>query len=554
MVELGRQVGQPKSRRGRSEEIRDDELRHWYTAGLLIVLCLASVARCWQLSDTWLWYDEVFGATFASQSFVDLTVSTARFDIHPPAWSWQLYFWAIGGESDTFLLVNSIVWSVATIGMVYFAVAQYQNRRIALLAATLLAVMPVSVAYARMLRMYSLLMFFLVLAWHANRRYLQTGSTKHWALMVISQLVIAYSHGTGILLNVYVGVAGLLFHFSREPLPQSTSESSEGLPRSLFRRWLVWQALLGVLSVGGLANAIVRKVSHTQAPNLEQIVHTLAEFLFGPQTSSLPMTGWAALAATVALVWFGLLVSVSRRATLAWLVVPLAMTLLVSYSIKPLWHLHAIVPLAPFVAIVLAQIVFGVYVKVLESDAIVPWVVPVVMSLVFIGLGSGFVGWHLTQFRKETEYPWVAERLSDELKKGDIVYIPQLPDFWGVARYSVGHDWGSPLEIQDLEPTDDRWGKLVQRLGPQWRKRLHLDPKSDFIEYDGFQMYTGLTTGERLGKLDSQRILVVQSRRPELPVIAGYESGEIEEHDDIQLIHFHRLNNLPWFIRNKVTP
>lgn len=519
------------SRRATQEAMRDEEIRHWYTAALFVVVCIGGLARYWQLNSSWLWYDEVFGATFAEQSLVDLTVASVRFDIHPPAWSWQLYLWAIGGQGDTYLLSNSIAWSVASIVLVYVVVARCQNRRIALLAAILFAVMPVSIAYARMLRMYSMLMFFLVLGWYANMRYLQNGATKHWLAIALSQLVLAYSHGTGILLNFYLGLFGLLFYYTSE------------LPRSLLRRWLGWQTLLAVLSVGGLANAVVRKVSHTQAPDPEQILNTLADFLFGPQTSQFPLAGWAALGVMMSIIWFGLMFRTSQRETIAWLLVPLVTTLIISYTVKPLWHLHAIVPFSPFVAIVLAQIVYSVHVKVKESDT-VPWVLPLAASLLLVVAEVLLAGWHLTHFRKETEYPWVAEQLSEELQKGDLVYVPQLPDFWGVARYTIGADWGSLLEIQDLEPTQDRWGKLVQGLSPQWRERLHLEPQADYVEYGEYRIYTGMTTGERLAAREPERILVVQTRQPELPVVAGYEKFKVDVHHDIQVIHMRPVKKL----------
>jgi len=309
----------------------------------------------------------------------------------------------------------------------------------------------------------------------------------------------------------------------------------------MFRRWILWQTALGVLSVGGLANAIVRKVSHTQAPTLEQVVHTLADFLFGPQTSGIAVAaGWAALLVLLIIIWFGLVIEDARTETVAWIIIPLATTLAISYTLKPLWHLHAIVPFAPFYAIVVAMIVHGVYLKVVGADTMAPWVIPIVMTLFLVVVGLGFVGWHLSQFQKETEYPWVARKLSDELREGDIVYIPQSPDFWGVARYSIDPDWGSPLAIQDLTPATDRWGKMVQRLSPEWRTRLHLDPQSDFVIYDGFRIYTGATTGERFAESRALRILVVQSRQPEVPTIPGYELVKVEEHDDIQLIYFRQ--------------
>lgn len=491
-------------------------------AGIVFV---ATIARSWQLGDTWLWYDEVFGATFALQTFTESTVACARYDIHPPAWTWQLYLWAFGGSSDAYLLSNSVLWSLATVVLINRVVARHADEETALIAAALFAVMPISVAYARMLRMYSMLMFLLVVGWDANFRYLTSGSRRSWWAMMLSQLAIAYSHGTGILLNVYLGLFGILLLWQLERSQ-----------RTWMRRWFVWQAVLGVLSVGGLANAMVRHVTHTQAPDFLQVRQTLAGFLFGPDWNSAPTAGWVALATLTLVIAAGLVCRDSRRETIAWLIVPLTFTLVISYTLKPLWHLHALVPLAPFVPIVLAVAIRRGCQRLTAERLATPAAVTGCLCVAALGL----VAWHHQHFEKETDYRWAAKRLKTELRSTDVAYVPQLPDFWGVARYTVGPMWGSPLEVQDLAPTQDRWGRIIARLSPQWRQRLHLEPKRDHVAFQGSRIYTGATTGQRMGDLGVDRILLVVSRQPEPPTLDGYRANKVETHDDIQLIHFLR--------------
>jgi hypothetical protein len=150
--------------------------------------------------------------------------------------------------------------------------------------------------------------------------------------------------------------------------------------------------------------------------------------------------------------------------------------------------------------------------------------------------------WHLREFRKETDYRWVAERLLDESSAGDVVYVPEPPDFWAVAPYTVGPAWGSPLAIQDLAPSDDRLGRLIARLDPQLRTALNLEPQTDFLPFGRVAIYTGATAGSNIIRRQPNRILVVQTRAAVVPTVEGYEVATVESHLDIRLIHLHRLS------------
>ncbi len=111
----------PKPRVSR-RQFPDHPGRKLSTAMQLGVVCLiALVLRYYRLDNTWLWYDEIFGATFAAQSLFDATIAAVRFDIHPPVWVQQLQIWSQAGLSDTWLLSNSICWSIVAIVSLFVA-------------------------------------------------------------------------------------------------------------------------------------------------------------------------------------------------------------------------------------------------------------------------------------------------------------------------------------------------------------------------------------------------------------------------------------------------
>src|SRR5205823_2677139 len=110
------------------------------------------------------------------------------------------------------------------------------------------------------------------------------------------------------------------------------------------------------------------------------------------------------------------------------------------------------------------------------------------------GLGAASV-WAATNDVKPTNYLAAAEEIRAGMKPGDVILVPEAEAFWGLAWYLIGPDWGSPLSVQDASPgnSSEQWTKILERMGPVWRARLHLEPRTRGLSADGALFLVGLS-------------------------------------------------------------
>jgi hypothetical protein len=128
---------------------------HWLVLGA--ILLLATFLRFYKIDAQSLWYDEGNSARIAERS-VQLIVEGAAGDIHPPLYYLILKVWrAVFGESEAALRSFSAACGVLTVLFAYLIGRNLFSRRVGLIAAFLLAVMPFAVYYSQEARMYALL-------------------------------------------------------------------------------------------------------------------------------------------------------------------------------------------------------------------------------------------------------------------------------------------------------------------------------------------------------------------------------------------------------------
>ncbi len=370
-----------------------------------------------------------------------------------------------------------------------------------------------------------MVMAMMIWAWAWNDRYLAgRGGRRTLAAAALCELVISYSHGIGVLMNSFLVSYGVLLWLDGQT------------DRQRFRCWMKTQALVGVLSLGGLANGLVRNVTHTFVPDLSHVRSTFADYWFGNSWGASSTAGWIGMGLCLLL---GSLVLTFRRGRITLLALwlgPLIVTFLISLLVRPIWHLHAILFTVPFAALGIA----------LSIDNL-PFIFPRHAALLRRTLCGGtlltaaaFSVHHVRTFEKQTNYRWVVDEIERQAEPSDIVYVPHGPDFWGVARYAVGPDWGSPLNVQSCETCADRWGELLEALGPLWRQRLHLEPETCMIEHDGVRYVIGECSQDFIDQTAPSRVLLVRTRSEDNDALSGYRATSQEMCGNIQLIVFDR--------------
>ena len=141
---------------------------------LALGLCLVYVAvRMWRLTDSCLWFDEIFSVHAAEHTWGALYRFVAQDLIHPPLFYAALKLWiGIGGESLIWLRLLPVLFAaLALVPFIYLCKELKLPNSVMLLSVTLLAVNGSLIKYTQTLRMYSMLMFFSVLSIWLFARY-----------------------------------------------------------------------------------------------------------------------------------------------------------------------------------------------------------------------------------------------------------------------------------------------------------------------------------------------------------------------------------------------
>jgi mannosyltransferase len=243
--------------------------RGWaHTLSLSAVLLAAFALRIWLLGNQNIWWDEGLAIWAVRQGWVRMTLWTAS-DVHPP-----LYFWllkacvSLGGESEFAARFISLLCGVLTVAALYSLAKALLGRRIALLAAALLAFSRFHVWWSQEMRMYIVATLWGVLSlymllrwfaaegwWSADRQMRPRRPAWQAALYVLSTAAGLY---TLYLFATVLLIENLFF------LYLLLRQNSPGRRRS-FARWVLAQVAVLVLFAPWLALALPRMHSWSVA-------------------------------------------------------------------------------------------------------------------------------------------------------------------------------------------------------------------------------------------------------------------------------------------------
>jgi hypothetical protein len=466
---------------------------------LALSAVLACVLRVYHLTTPGLHLDEIYGATYTGLGLVDTVVAVFRFDIHPPLYYLQLNGWAAAlGVSDTALLLNSVALSLFG----WCIVTGFAWRRLglsgAVLAGFLLAVSLTDILYAQEVRMYAFLSAMGLTAWWlANRSAEVAGAHTSFSRrelgLGLAASAVALTHGAS-----FVPVSALgLFWLLRV---RQTNHFS-------WRKLCALSAVVAVPLVFVLANSAVRSLSHTSGFSAEAVVTTLSNWLWGDAQALGMLSGWAwrwlattvVLAAIVHGVWAGGWRRATALAMVAW---PLALGAVLSSAVRPIWLDRTFAFCAPFALLLTASLLQSMgraCAHRLKASGSIERLV--------MGTGAALIGMVCVQSTlavlngpRKMGYREAAAFIADHAKGPALVYAPDRPTFWGMARYLIGPDWGDALKVQDPSRSDKStvWPKVYARLGPKWVARLGLAPQTRSIERHGRLMIIGPSADTRI--------------------------------------------------------
>lgn len=173
------------------------ESRTFRVVVLALLIAVYAAIRLWGLTDTCLWFDEIFSVHAAEHDWGTIWNFVALDLIHPPFFYILLKFWiAAGGDELFWLRLFPAFWSIVAIYPFLRLCGELKiGKWTRLLALFLFAVNGSLIKYSQEVRMYAPLMCLSLFSIWLFARYFVKG--KSFVALVIVNLLMIYTHYFG---------------------------------------------------------------------------------------------------------------------------------------------------------------------------------------------------------------------------------------------------------------------------------------------------------------------------------------------------------------------
>ncbi len=457
-----------------------DSVRRWTPMFVMLTALVTLIAvhlRIRAIGLEGLWMDEVFSASFANLSWSDLVVAVIRFDVHPPFYYLQLSAWRLVSAEDSWLLLNSVLWSVLTLGLVFHGTRRDAGNTAAVLAMMLVAVSGSEVMYATELRMYAMVTALALTGWLLADRWASEDSRSNTVMLVALILLLAGSHGAAFVPASAVILYALLKSYVRH-----------GTVRWWSALWLTGASAL--VFIPFLLNSSVRSLSHLSAPGLADVVQTVSGWLLG--YGALAMSFQARAVACCVVIGAMLMVMlkgpVKARLVMGCFVIwPLLIVAALSHLVRPIWIDRTLSFAAPF--LMMASVLCLASLQQSWRRRFGHVMACLLCACLMV------VAWMQTQLPRKMQYKEAAEFVRQHNSNAAAIYVPVNVAFWATARYFHQADWGSLLKLQDPSRPDrsEIWPKVYEKLGPVWVSKLGLTPEGRVLHTARGDLWIGLS-------------------------------------------------------------
>ena len=353
-------------------------------------VCVGYLAlRLWGLTDSCLWFDEIFSVHAAEHPWNSILWFVSLDLIHPPLFYVLLKVWiGFGGESVFWLRLFPVIFSVIAIFPFLSVCRELKlGRWTQVVALFLLAINGSLIKYAQEVRMYSLLMCLSLFSIWLFARYFVKG--KSFLPLVIVNVLMAYTHYFGWF--VVLSEVLLIVWFQR--IKWRRIIVMFGIVFAAFLPWAI-TVLLAARSGSGLE----QNIGWMSRPGIRQVVTFVLNIIepFYFQTSSaepvsilsvtIPILLVIVIAAVLYLVNSQKLCVEERRHVyflLLFIKLPVIITFLASWILPySMWGTrHLIIVFAPFC----------IYAAMMLTSRGVKWLPAAAVGLVVLFMGYGLV-------------------------------------------------------------------------------------------------------------------------------------------------------------------
>jgi mannosyltransferase len=314
----------------------------------LLLLAVAVVLAAWFAFDSLdaksLWIDEALSTTYARQSVAGLFEFFVHGEANMALYHLMLHFWLGLGDSEVVLRSLSVLFALGTLPFAYALGGRLLSPRIGAVAALLLALNGVFFSFARETRSYSLAMFLIVAASFFFVRALDRGRGVDWVSYVLSAVLAVYTH--------LFAVSVLIAHFL-------SLAFWRGRPIDRRHRLVTGIAIIVLLSPA-IAYVATGDTSMTTDPDtrMRDVVDLFRWYAVGNRpllviyliavvaAFVMAVRRWRSRGVTAA--WPELFLGV-------WIAVPIAVALIVSYTIDPIFQFRYLLVALPALVLLVAD-------------------------------------------------------------------------------------------------------------------------------------------------------------------------------------------------------
>ena len=252
---------------------------------IIAAVCVAYLAvRIWRLTDSCLWFDEIFSVHAAEQSWGSLFWFVAQDLIHPPLFYALLKLWTlVGGESLTWLRLFPVLFSGAALfPFLYLCKELKIGFPATLLALVFFTVNGALIKYAQEVRMYAPLLFLSLFSLWLFARFYFRGKNI-WILTLVNVLLI-YTHYFGWF--VIAAEITMIFVFQRVKIRHVLIMA--GIALASFAPWMI-----AIARAAGAGSDVNQNIGWMTRPGLKEVFRfafDLIEPFYFQQSSGEPST------------------------------------------------------------------------------------------------------------------------------------------------------------------------------------------------------------------------------------------------------------------------
>ncbi len=442
----------------------------WVSAivGASAILCLVGLGR------PSLWIDEVHSFEFASLPSAWLVIlNAAARDAYPPLYFLLLHAWMWLGSSEIWLRMLSVLFHLAAIPMMYVVARRMFARgagtrdlapggRVALVAAVIVAASPFHLAFAREVRMYSMVAFLTLLSMWALSEFARTRSKRDFWIFCLTGLALIYTHFMCALVIIAQAVWFLFEPGRRRMVP-------------VLGKWAA------VLAIGFLpwSPFFLKAFLVTRGYGSEASPLLLVYWFLGSIGAGFEAAAWflaASFAIVVGLAGMGLAAMQPgsyRRLLIAWAFVPVLVELAANLAGKPVFGARTLIVSTPAWLLMMANGIASA--PRFRLCAWLPGVAGAVLAGAIAGYSyASFIGFGLVQAPAHRD---ALAHVLKEVRRGDAIVHSSTVTYHALHEYYIPR---ARARVADylIEPQGKfSAGKLGSWFRDKWREiRATADP------------------------------------------------------------------------------